>query len=66
MFEDYDDILTVEQLMEILSIGRNTAYKLLNDGSIRSVRVGNRHRIPKMAVINYIVKKSRGSYSSGE
>lgn len=68
MFDEYEDIITVEQLMEMLSIGRNTVYKLLNDpkNGIRSVRVGNRHRIPKAAVISYIIKKSRGGYSSLE
>lgn len=30
MFNDYNDILTPEDLMGILSIGKNTLYKLLN------------------------------------
>jgi len=66
MFDDYEDILTVDQLMEMLGIGRNKAYELLNDGSIKSVRIGNRHRVPKASVIHYIVKKCRGSYIGSE
>jgi excisionase family DNA binding protein len=59
MFFDYGDILTVDELMEVLKIGRNTAYSLLNSGKIKSVRIGRTHRIPRENVINYIINKSR-------
>lgn len=64
MFEGYEDMLTVEQIMEILSIGRNTAYKLLKEQGIASMRIGNRHRIPKASLINYVMRKCRGNYLS--
>ena len=49
MLNDYPDILTVEQLSEILGIGINAAYRLVNDGTIlendteylRAVAVGD-------------------------
>ncbi len=56
MFSTYPDILTVTDLTKMLSIGRNKAYKLVGDGSIRSIRIGNIHRIPKMSVIEYVQK----------
>lgn len=57
MFNDYDDILTVEELLEILQIGRNTAYYLLGTGQIKSVRIGKKYRIPREFVIEYILQK---------
>lgn len=54
MFNNYPDILTVEQLCEILDIGKNTAYKLLNSGAIKSIRIGKVHKIPKISVIKFI------------
>lgn len=56
MLNNYDDILTVDQLMELLYIGRNTAYKLLNSGKIKGFRVGNgkNWRIPKESVEEYV------------
>lgn len=57
MFNEYPDIITVEQLQKILNIGRNTAYKLLQDNKIRSVRIGKVHKIPKLNVIEYLHKK---------
>lgn len=61
---DYTDyanlplILTVEQLAEVLSIGRNTAYDLVRSGQIRSVRVGRQIRIPRDALIDFLSQNS--------
>ena len=52
--EDLPMVLRVEDLMPILSIGRNTAYELVRCGRIRSVRVGSQIRIPKDAVIEFL------------
>ena len=46
MLNDYPDILTVEQLSEILGIGINAAYRLVNDGTIGCRRIGKTIRIP--------------------
>ena len=54
MFENYTDILSVGQLCPALDIGRNTAYKLLNSGTIKSIRIGKTHKIPKIWVMEYI------------
>lgn len=52
--EDLPLVLRVEDLMPVLSIGRNTAYELVRCGRIRSVRVGNQIRIPKDAVVEFL------------
>jgi len=54
LFAQYDDIVTVEQLADMLKIGRNTAYELVRAGLIPSVRVGRSIRIPKQGIIDYI------------
>lgn len=51
------EILTVGEMMEMLYIGKNTAYQLLNDGVIEAFRIGNTWKIPKAAVDRYIVRK---------
>lgn len=47
-------VLTVEDLMPILKIGRNAAYKLVRSEQIRSIKVGHKIRIPKEAVLEYL------------
>ena len=55
MFSEYPDIITVDQLMEILHIGKNAAYRLLQNGDIKTIRIGRRYIIPKKSIIAYIL-----------
>ena len=60
MFERYQDVVTVDELAEMLKIGRNTAYELVRSGAVQSVRVGRNIRIPKQAVIDYVTNQNIG------
>lgn len=55
MLEQYDDILTVEETCELLKIGRNALYRLLNSGNLKAIRNGRVWRIPKASVQAYII-----------
>ena len=57
MFKDYDDIIAVEELCEILKIGKNGAYELLSSGQIKATRIGRIWKIPKRAVEEFIFLK---------
>lgn len=59
MFENYDDILTVEEACEALKIGYNAMYALLNTGELRGYRNGRVWRIPKTALVEYIQSNSK-------
>ena len=54
MFEKYKDIVTVDELCEMLNISRNLAYRLLKAKKVQGIRVGRAHRIPKTNIIDYI------------
>ena len=54
MLEQYDPLLTISDLREILNIGRNAVYDLLNQGAIPAFRIGRNWKIPKEAVIFYL------------
>ena len=57
MFKDFDRlplVLSVSQVAQILSLGRDTTYGLVRSGHIRSVRVGRQYRVPKAAVMEYL------------
>ena len=56
MFAEYPDIVGIRDLQKMLGIGRNLAYSLVSDGSIRGITVGNKLRIPKINVINYALE----------
>lgn len=54
VLSSYPDVLDVEQVCEILSISTKTAYKLLNDGALNSLKVGRAFKIPKLYMLQYI------------
>ena len=56
--EELPMVLTVEDLLPILDIGRNTAYELVRCGQIRSVRAGKKIRIPKEAIAEFLFQKA--------
>ncbi|MBP2656593.1 MAG: excisionase [Firmicutes bacterium] len=58
MFEQYSDLVSVEELCEMLVIGKNSAYKLLSSGEIKCFRYNRVWKIPRDAVTEYILKKS--------
>lgn len=54
MFENYRDIVNIDELMEMLGIGRNKAYELLRSGQIKHKVIGKKYKIPKKYVIEYL------------
>lgn len=59
MFEnDYEEMVTVNDVCAMLSIGRNTAYKLLASGEIRAFRIGRMWKIPRASAAEYILRMS--------
>lgn len=59
MLEQYNDILTIDDLCGILMIGRNRAYEILKSGSLKGFQMGRVWKIPKVAVIEYISAQSK-------
>ena len=56
MFEKYPDIVTIEQLQEMLGIARNNIYKLLKENKIKHRKWGKKYIIPKKYVISYLTE----------
>lgn len=50
----FNDVLTVDELMDFLAIGRSTAYKLLRTGKIKCIKIGRNYKIPKDNVLKFV------------
>ena len=59
MLEGYDDLLTVEEACEALKIGKNALCKLLTTQELKAFRNGRVWRIPKQAVIEFVLAQSK-------
>lgn len=59
MFRHYPDVVDVAGMRSMLGgIGEKTAYKMLREGQVKSVRAGRNYRIPKLAVISYLLNEA--------
>ena len=58
MFEQYDDIITITELSELLKIGTTQAYRLVRSGKIKAFKEGKDWKIPKNAIIKYISERT--------
>ena len=59
MFEQYPDILTVEEACDALRMGYNAVYDLFNEGKLNAYKNGRVWRITKQALIQYVSESSR-------
>ena len=65
--EELPLLLTVEEAASVLRIGRNTAYIAVADGSLPSIRVGSRIRIPRAALAELMalgIRREQGRAAS--
>lgn len=56
--EDLPLVLRVEDLMPVLGIGRNSAYELVRNGQIKSIKVGTQYRVPRDALAEFIASSA--------
>jgi excisionase family DNA binding protein len=46
----------VSEAAEMLGIGRTNVYELMNEGRVRSVRIGHRRLIPRVALEAFVTE----------
>ncbi|MBM7702851.1 helix-turn-helix domain-containing protein [Metabacillus iocasae] len=52
--DQYPDVLNVDDIQEILGIGRRQAYELVSSGQFHTVRVGKRIKILKAVFVRWL------------
>ena len=57
LFDSYPDVVSVEEIQQMLWIGKNAVYQLLKDGAIKSIKVGKRYVVPKKYIVDFLMKK---------
>lgn len=57
MYNDFDEMLSIDEVAQILYCGRNTVYKLLNEHAIAGFKIGSVWKIPSGAVKEFIERK---------
>ena len=52
MFDEYKDVLSVNETCIALSMGKNTLYKLLKSDIINIIKIGKKYFTPKICLID--------------
>jgi excisionase family DNA binding protein len=57
IFRDYPDVVSVEQMCEMLGgISAKTGYRLLRQNQIKHFKIGRTYKIPKLHIFEYLCK----------
>ncbi len=59
MFEAYDDMVTIDDVCDILHIGKNAAYRLLKEDKLHAFKIGRIWKISKESLIEYVRKNTK-------
>lgn len=55
MFDEFPNMLSPEQVADIMNVSKETVYRMVRRGDYDSLKLGRIIRIPKACVLNYIV-----------
>ena len=57
MFEKIPDIMTFKECQKLLKVGKNTLLDLIHSGEIEAFKIGNRWKITKDSIVDYLKYK---------
>jgi len=63
---DYPDLLTVAEAMEILRLGRRSVYQLIQEDSLGARKLAGKYRIPKQILVDMIAISPEMCYNRDE
>ena len=58
MFASYPDIVRVEDAAKMLDMSHPNVVTCIKEGKLKSYKVGNQYRIPKLAVVEFVLTSS--------
>lgn len=61
MDKDYTELITVDELCELLRISHNAAYRILSSGQLDCFKIGRIWKIPRESVNEYIISQSKSA-----
>lgn len=57
MYNNIPEILTLKECQQLLKVGKNTMLNLLHERKIEGFKLGNRWKIPKESIVEFIERR---------
>ena len=55
LFNTYPDVVSIDEIQQMLRIGKNAVYELLKTQKLKSIKVGKKYIVPKKYVIEFLL-----------
>ena len=65
MLDPKEEILTIEEAIQFLKVGKTTLYRLARDGKVPARKIGREWRFVKSQLIEWINEKATTNNVSG-
>ena len=56
-FNTYPDVVSIDEIQQMLRIGKNAVYELLKTEKLKSIKVGKKYVVPKKFVIDFLLEQ---------
>jgi len=66
MFQQYPDILTVQQVADALRISKASVYRLIHDKQLGCKHIGRKIIVPKVCLMDYVKSARYTVCNSGQ
>ena len=57
LFNTYPDVVSIDEIQQMLRIGKNAVYELLKTEKLKSIKVGKKYIVPKKYVIEFLLEQ---------
>ena len=54
MLKNYPDVLSVQQMCNILHISTKTGYRMIREQKIQVLKIGRSYRVPKLSILRHL------------
>lgn len=63
MFEEYEPVMSIQDVCDALMVGKNTVYNLIKSGKLNSFRIGKIWKISKNELVKFVCQEANLSYT---
>lgn len=54
MLRNYPDVMSVQQMCDILHISTKTGYRMIREQKIQVLKIGRSYRVPKLSILLHL------------
>ena len=61
MLRNYPDVMSVQQMCDILQISTKTGYRMIQKQEILVLKIGRSYRVPKLTILRHLTARQKSA-----